>query len=237
VVIKKFVCEEREISLVELVGILESNFADHEEIRQKFIHRIPKYGNNDDYVDSIAVKIAQHFCETVSSIPLCSLRSPTPSAYGRSGVNRPGLFSFLANVWGGVSALPDGTLKGERLSQNMAAVPGANRNGPTAEVKSVAKIDYTQATNGTAFNLRFHPQVVETENGKQKIICLTKTFFQMGGMHVQFNVVDRQTLLDAQKHPEKYRDLIVRITGYSARFVDEPVEIQNNIIAQAEYGC
>jgi formate C-acetyltransferase len=117
----------------------------------------------------------------------------------------------------------------------MAAAPGASRNGPTAEVKSVAKIDYTQAANGTAFNLRFHPQVFKTEEGKQKIIRLTKTLFQMGGMHVQFNVVDQETLRDAQKHPEKYRDLIVRVTGYSARFVDEPVEIQNNIIAQAEY--
>ncbi len=225
-VIKKFVYEEEEISLAELVGILATNFVDQEEIRQKFIHRIPKYGNDDDYVDSIAVKIAQHFCETVSSIPLW-----------RSGRNRPGLFSFLANVWGGVSALPDGTKQGERLAQNMAAAPGASRNGPTAEVKSVAKIDYTQAANGTAFNLRFHPQVFKTENGKPKIIRLAKTLFQMGGMHVQFNIVDQQTLRDAQKHPEKYRDLIVRVTGYSARFVDEPVEIQNNIIAQAEYVC
>jgi formate C-acetyltransferase len=223
-VIKKVVYEEGEMSLSELVGILENNFADYEEVRQKFINRIPKYGNDDDYVDSIAVEIAQHFCETVSNIPLW-----------RGGVNRPGLFSFLGNVWGGVSALPDGTLKGERLAQNMAATPGATRNGPTAEVKSVAKIDYTQAANGTAFNLRFHPQVFKTEDGKQKIICLTKTLFQMGGMHVQFNVVDQETLKDAQKHPEKYRDLIVRVTGYSARFIDEPVEIQNNIIAQAEY--
>jgi len=222
--IKKFVYEEEEISLSELVSILETNFADHEEVRQKFINRIPKYGNDDDYVDAIAVEIAGHFCETVSKIPLW-----------RSGVNRPGLFSFLANVWGGVSALPDGTLKGERLAQNMAAAPGANRNGPTAEVKSVAKIDYAQAANGTAFNLRFHPQVFKTEDGKQKIIRLTNTLFQMGGMHVQFNVVDQQTLRDAQKHPDKYRDLIVRVTGYSARFVDEPVEIQNNIIAQTEY--
>ena len=223
-VIKKVVYEEGEISLEELVGMLETNFADHEEIRQKFINRIPKYGNDNDSVDSIAAEIAEHFCETVSQIPLW-----------RGGVNRPGLFSFLAHVWGGVSALPDGTLKGEQLAQNMAAGPGANRNGPTAEVKSVAKIDYTQVANGTAFNLRFHPQVFKTEDGKKKIIRLIKTLFQMDGMHVQFNVVDQRTLLDAQKNPERYRDLIVRVTGYSARFVDEPVEIQNNIIAQAEY--
>jgi len=223
-VIKRVVYEEGKISLAEMVGILDTNFADREEIRQKFINRMPKYGNDDDYVDSIAVKIAAHFCDTVSQIPLW-----------RSGVNRPGLFSFLSNVWGGVSALPDGTLKGERLAQNMAAVPGANRTGPTAEVKSVAKIDYTRAANGTAFNLRFHPKVFKTEDGKQKIIRLTKTLFQMGGMHVQFNIVDQQHLRDAQQHPEKYRNLIVRVTGYSARFVDEPVEIQNSIIAQTEY--
>ena len=223
-VIKRVVCEEGEISLSELVGILATNFTDHEEIRQKFINRVPKYGNDDDYVDSLAVDIADHFCETVSKIPLW-----------RGGINRPGLFSFLSDVWGGVSALPDGTLKGERLAQNMAAAPGANRNGPTAEVKSVAKIDYMRAANGTAFNLRLHPQVFNTEDGKGKIIRLTKTLFQMGGMHVQFNVVDQQTLREAQEHPDKYRNLIVRVTGYSARFVDEPVEIQNNIIAQTEY--
>lgn len=223
--IKKLCFDDEAISLVELKKVLDKNFEGHEDVRQMLLNRAPKYGNDDDYADEIAVESANIYCREVNKY-----RNP------RGGVFQPGLYPASANVPLGsiVAATPDGRVKGFPLADGVSPSGGLDAAGPTATVTSVAKLDHVTASNGTLLNQKFHPSAIGGEGGLSNLIAVTETYFKSGGSHIQYNVVDRSKLLDAQLHPEDYQDLVVRVAGFSAFFTALDKSIQDDIIARTE---
>ncbi len=227
-VIKKLVFEEKLITMPELIDALEVNFEGKEALRQMLINRAPKFGNDDDYVDSIAADIKNFWAVEISQ-------------YCReaNGISRltDNWNSTAANVPFGVvtGALPSGRKAGEPLSDNTSPAHGyGEASGPTAVLKSEAKLKAEdQGTN--LLNLRFDPTSVTTDEGLEKFVDLVDTYHDLGGYHVQFNVVSEETLKDAQKNPEKHQGLMVRVAGYSAYFAELCPEEQNDIIARAAH--
>jgi formate C-acetyltransferase len=189
------------------------------------LNRAPKYGNDNDYADELAREGALIYCDEVEKY-----RNP------RGGQFQPGLYPVSANVPLGtvVGAMPDGRLAGTPLADGVSPVSGRDNLGPTAAVKSVAKLDHQIASNGTLLNQKFHPNALKDEAGLRNLMAVTETLFTQGGLHVQYNVVSRETLLDAQEHPENYRGLVVRVAGYSAFFTALDPALQNDIIARTE---
>lgn len=226
--LKKLVFEEGILSREELKESLESNFDDDggEEIRQILLNKAPKYGNDDDYVDSFVQEIARIFYREAKKY--------TPP---RGGVYGLSFQSLTANVPQGemVGATPDGRRSGEPLADNVSPHPGTDVNGPTAVVKSVAKLDHSLYVNGNILNLKFHPSTLKGIDGIRNLAALLRTFFDLGGNQVQFNVLSSEQLRDAQKNPDKYRDLIVKVAGYSAQFISLDKKLQDQIIARAEH--
>lgn len=225
--IKKLVFDEKKLTMKELIKILKKNFKGHEDIRQYMLNKCPKYGNDDDYVDEIAIWLHSTFCDAVKSHKSI-----------RGGIFRPSFFSYGIHVFDGVvlGATPDGRRSGEPTSNSISPTNGTERNGPTAVMKSVAKLLNLKASNGTSLNMRLTPDLLSNKQGIYKTAMLLRTFFALGGMHVQFNVVSSEMLKDAQKHPEKYMDLIVRVSGYTAYFVDLGKPVQDDIINRIEFG-
>jgi len=223
--IKKLCFDEKTITLKEMKDILDRNFEGHEDIRQMLLNRAPKYGNDDDYADEVAVEAADIYCRAVNRY-----RNP------RGGVFQPGLYPASANVPLGsvVSATPDGRVKGFPLADGVSPIGGLDSAGPTATVTSVSKLDHVTASNGTLLNQKFHPSAVGGEEGLDNLIAVTETYFKNGGSHIQYNVVDRSKLLEAQKHPEDNRGLVVRVAGFSAFFTALDKSIQDDIIARTE---
>ncbi len=224
--IKKFVYQERLISMEELKKALEQDYRGYESLRHLLLRRAPKYGNDDPEADAMARDIAALFCDMVS-------RHRTI----HGGAFRPSFFSYGMHVYEGslLGATPDGRKAGEPISNSLSPSNGAERTGPTAVLLSAAKIDHTKISNGSSLNLKINPSLVHTEQGRKKLIALLKTYFEAGGMHVQLNIVSTQTLKDAQLHPEQYVDLVVRVSGYSAYFIDLGKAIQDDIIARTEF--
>jgi formate C-acetyltransferase len=211
----------------ELVRLLQTNFKGKEDLRQALINRVPKYGNDEDYVDSIAREVAEAFCgEVVKHKSI------------RGGHFRPSFYSYGTHVLDGlfIGATPDGRKACEAISNGISPTNNREGKGPTALLKSAAKLNHRMISNGNALNLRLHPSTVGNEEGLNNVASLIRTYFDMGGMHVQFNVVSTEMLRDAQKHPEKYKDLVVRVSGYSAFFTDLGRSIQDDIIARTEFG-
>ncbi|MHA1733245.1 MAG: glycyl radical protein [Promethearchaeota archaeon] len=223
--IKKFVYEEKKVKMAELVEALGTNFRDKEKLRQVLAHG-PKYGNDDDYVDSIAVELVDRFSEMVFAKKL-----------PRGGHFKSSFISYGLNVYEGAlePATPDGRMAGEPLSNSISPSNGAEVNGPTAAFNSVAKIDHTKVGYGDSLNMRFPPFLVQSEKGRQYFRDLVLGFFQKGGMHVQVNTTGSEVLRDAQLHPEKYEDLIVRVSGYAAYFTRLGKAIQDDIIDRVEF--
>lgn len=223
--IKKLVFEEKMLTMNELIDMLNYNYKGRENIRQVLLNRVPKYGNDDDFVDNIARDIAEMFCDEVSKHPTI-----------RGGIFRPSFFSYGMHVVEGsfLGATPNGRRAGEAVSNSISPCNGAEMKGPTAVLKSCSKINHRKISNGCALNLKLLPSLLKTENDIRNLASLIKTYFELGGMHVQFNVVDNKVLRDAQKNPEKYKDLVVRVSGYSAYFVDLGKSIQDDIISRAE---
>lgn len=174
------------------------------------LNETPKYGNDDDYADDIAREVFDAYFDVLDGRP--------NTKGGRYRVN---LLPTTVHIYFGrvTGATPNGRRAGEPLSDGISPSQGADRHGPTAVIKSVAKIDHAR-TGGTLLNQKFMPQLVDDEVGLEKLAHLVRTYFRMDGHHVQFNVADAETLRQAQKDPEKYRDLIVRVAGYSDYFVD-----------------
>ncbi len=224
--IKKLVFDEKVITLNELKSALDSNFADKEDLRQMLLNRAPKFGNDMDEVDNLAREGALIYCREVEKY-----LNP------RGGQFQPGLYPVSANVpmGAGTGATPDGRLEGTPLADGVSPVSGRDSAGPTAAVNSVSKLDHHIASNGTLFNQKFHPSALEGESGLQNLAALVRSYFDQKGLHVQFNVVSREKLLDAQKNPDKYRDLVVRVAGYSAHFTSLDKTIQDDIIARTEH--
>jgi formate C-acetyltransferase len=224
--IKKFVFEEAKLSMEELLSTLDSNFEDNPKLRYLLSEKAPKYGNDDDYVDSIAVEIARQYCQEVEKYK-----------NARGGYFHPGLYPVSANVPMGmnVAALPSGRLDREPLADGISPAIGGDRNGPTSVVKSVSKLDHVIASNGTLLNQKFNPEALSTKAQLINFMNLIRVYFELGGWHIQCNVISAKTLREAQRNPEQYRNLLVRVAGYSAFFVDLDRSLQENIIARTEH--
>jgi trans-4-hydroxy-L-proline dehydratase len=224
--IRKWVFEEKSLSFKELNALLKNNYEGHEQKRVDFIYHTPKWGNNDDEADRNGLLVFESFYKLVTG---------RPSA--RGGVFRINLLPTTSHVYFGsvIGAMPDGRLAGEPLSEGISPVQGADRKGPTAVLQTVSKIDHIR-TGGTLLNQKFSPSFLENDEALDKMVSMVRTYFRMDGHHIQFNVVNAETLRDAQKHPEKYGDLIVRVAGYSDYFNDLGEALQNEIIRRTEHG-
>jgi len=225
--IKKLVFDDQVLTMSALVELLETNFEGKDELRHLLINRAPKYGNDDDYVDLIAKEIAELFCREV-----------TENQSIRGGHFRPAFYSYGTHVLDGqfLGATPDGRMAGEAISNGISPANAREKKGPTAVLNSAAKLEHKLISNGNALNLRLLPSLVQDEAALGKVASLVQTYFHSGGMQLQFNVVSRETLVDAQKHPQDHRDLVVRVSGYSAFFTDLGKLIQDDIIARTEFG-
>jgi len=192
--------------------------------RLLFWNRTPKYGNDDDYADAILERVFDAFYDEVNGIENT-----------RGGQYRVNYLSTTCHVYFGsvTGATPDGRKAWEPLSDGISPVQGADRKGPAAAIRSAARMDHAR-TGGTLLNQKFSPQVVEGEAGLGHLAQLVRSYFKMDGHHIQFNVVTAETLLAAQREPDKHRDLIVRVAGYSDYFCDLTPGLQNEIIARTE---
>ncbi|HVN95182.1 MAG TPA: pyruvate formate lyase family protein [Syntrophorhabdaceae bacterium] len=222
--IKKLVFEDKRWSMKEVSAALKANWAGYEDMRKAFLNA-PKYGNDSDYADGVAAEIYRHLAD--ASVTFGTVLG---------GTQKPSGISISAQGPGGAQtgATAEGRFAGEYLADGaVSPVQGMDVNGPTAMIKSAAKIDHTPM-QATLFNMKFHPSALASEEDMKKLAFLIKTYFDLGGKHVQFNVVDSGTLVAAKKEPEKHKDLIVRVAGYSAYFVKLTPPIQNEIISRTE---
>ena len=224
-VIKKLVFQERKISLNSLVETIKENFENNESLRQMLLNDAPKYGNNEPFVDEIAKEVVRNFYEEVQKY-----------INPRGGRFLPGLLVWtLAEGFGSITgATPDGRKSRDVFSDSIGAAQGRDIEGPTALIKSVTRIDYTLVVGGLSFNMKFTPTVFSNDESLSKLQSLIRTYFNLGGMQVQINVVDKNTLLEAQQFPERYRSLIVRVSGWSSRFANLSKALQDDIISRTE---
>ncbi|NQV03194.1 MAG: formate C-acetyltransferase/glycerol dehydratase family glycyl radical enzyme, partial [Bacteroidia bacterium] len=222
--LKYHVFDNRTISMKGFLEALEKNFWDYDEFRVELIYNTPKYGNDDDYADEHARQVFEIFFEAVDG---------HPTSIG--GVHRINMLPTTSHVYFGsvIGALPDGRKANQPLSEGISPFQGADTKGPTAVLNSAAKIDHLR-TGGTLLNQKFSPEFFDGDDAMKKLTALIRSYFRMNGHHIQFNVVSAQTLKEAQKYPEKYRDLIVRVAGYSDYFNDLGEDLQNEIIRRTE---
>jgi len=223
--IKYHVFDQRTLTMAELLTALRDNFEGHERVRQMLLNKTPKYGNDDDYADQVMVAVFEAYFRAIDGRPNT-----------RGGTYCINLLPTTVHVYFGsvVGATPDGRRAWTPLSEGVSPVQGADRRGPTAVIKSVAKMDHVR-TGGTLLNQKFTPQLLKDDTGLDKLVQLIRTYFRLDGHHIQFNVVDAATLRAAQEHPEQYRDLIVRVAGYSDYFCDLSKVLQDEIIARTEH--
>ena len=223
--IKYHVFDHQTLSLPDLVAVLGSDFEGHERLRQMLMNRTPRYGNDDDYADEIMVALFDAYYQAIEGRPNT-----------KGGEYHINLLPTTCHVYFGsvLGATPDGRRAGRPVSEGISPVQGADRHGPTAVIKSVSKMDHAR-TGGTLLNQKFTPQLLADDEGLDKLVHLVRTFFKLDGHHIQFNVVDADTLRAAQRDPEQYRDLIVRVAGYSDYFCDLSEALQEEIIARTEH--
>lgn len=232
--IKKLVYEEKKITRQELWNAILDDFSSpkNKKIQEMLIREAPKYGNDDDYVDQLIVEAYDSYIEEIEKYP--------NTRYNRGpigGIRYAGTSSISANVGQGMStmATPDGRNAFEPLAEGCSPAHNSDKNGPTAVFKSVSKLRTNKITGGVLLNQKMTPQMLSTEENRQKLELLIKTFFnRLHGYHVQYNIVSKETLIDAQKHPEKHKDLIVRVAGYSAFFNVLSKKTQDDIIGRTE---
>jgi formate C-acetyltransferase len=219
--IKHLVYDEKRVTMDDLIKAVNSNFEGYEQLRQYIRGRIQKFGNNNEEVDSYALRIAEYFTSHINGIK-----------NNRGGWFQAALYSVEFNLWLGeyTGALPDGRLAREPLAPNMNAMYGMDKGSITDLINTITKIDFVNAPNGTVSTITLHPSVVSGDDGLKAMVSLIKTFFKQGGFALQFNIFDTETLRDAQKHPEKYPNLQVRVTGWSAYFVRMDEAWQNTFI-------
>jgi pyruvate formate-lyase/glycerol dehydratase family glycyl radical enzyme len=225
VALRDTVFEDRRLPLSDLVALLDRDFQGHEELRLRLVHRTPKYGNDDDRADALMQRAFESFFAAVDG---------RPSA--RGATYRIQMLPTTCHVYFGsvTGASADGRRAEHPLSEGISPVQGADRRGPTAVLHSAAKMDHVR-TGGTLLNMKLTPSLVANEDGIEKLAHLVRGYFEMGGHHVQFNVVRAETLREAQARPEEHRDLIVRVAGYSDYFCDLSTALQDEIIARTEH--
>jgi pyruvate formate-lyase/glycerol dehydratase family glycyl radical enzyme len=219
------VFDHKKIGMSGLLETMKKDFENDENTRLMLVNKTPKYGNDDDYADSIMQRLFEIYFRAIDGRP--------NTKGGSYCIN---LLPTTVHVYFGsvIGALPDGRKAGMPLSEGVSPVQGADTNGPTAVIKSVGKMDHLR-TGGTLLNQKFAPQLLEDETGISKMVSLVRTYFKMNGHHIQFNVVNAETLRDAQKNPEKHRGLIVRVAGYSDYFNDVGKSLQDEIIRRTEH--
>ena len=233
--IKKLVYEEQKVTQEELWEALMTDYASErsQEIQQMILNDVPKYGNDDDYTDQLVTKAYDSYIEEVKKYP--------STRFGRGpigGTRYSGTSSISANVGQGkgTMATPDGRNAWVPLAEGCSPSHNMDKNGPTSVLKSVSKLRTEEIIGGVLLNQKVNPQTLAKEEDKQKLIMLLRAFFnKLHGYHIQYNVVSRETLIDAQKHPEKHRDLIVRVAGYSAFFNVLSKATQDDIIERTEH--
>ena len=223
--IKKLVFQEKRLSLMDVVDGMRINFEGKETLRQMLLNEAPKYGNDDNYVDSMVAELSRHFCEELE-------KYTNP----RGGGYHAHFLSFKAAVSGGAAtgASADGRKAGEPVANSLAPQQGRDKNGITALLKSAAKIDQVLAAAGTSLIFDLHPSAIQGEDGVEKLDDLLSAYLGLGGAHVECNIVDAKVLRMAQKEPEKYRGLSVRVAGYSAYFVNLKASMQEHIIQKTK---
>ncbi len=216
--------DNRRYTWQEMLSAMDADFEGFEQLQYDVIYDTPKYGNDNDYADNHAVQVFELFYDAVNG-------RPTP----RGGTHRINMLPTTSHVYFGsvIGATPDGRRAWVPLSEGISPFQGVDRQGPTAVIRSASKIDHLR-TGGTLLNQKFSPKFFEDEDNYAKLTALIRSYFSMDGHHVQFNVVNADTLRDAQKHPELYRDLIVRVAGYSDYFNDLGEDLQNEIIRRTE---
>lgn len=223
--IKYNIYDNGRFSWDKVLTALQANFEGFEEMQHDFIYETPKYGNDDDYADELAVSVFEIYYDSVNGRPT-----------SRGGVHRINMLPTTCHVYFGsvTGATPDGRYAGKPLSEGISPSQGVDSHGPTAVIKSASRIDHLR-TGGTLLNQKFSPSFFEDEESYNHLTALIRSYFSLDGHHIQFNVVNAETLKDAQKHPELYRDLIVRVAGYSDYFNDLGEDLQNEIINRTEH--
>ncbi len=224
-VIKKLCYDDKSCTLEELFQAVNENWTGHESLRKKALS-VPHWGNDEAYVDNIFLGLFNEYCDWVSGQENYLGKPYDPSMLA---ISTPVPFGRVCN------AFPDGRMKGEPLADGVtSSFPGTDRNGPTAVIRSSSKVDHTRIRGGL-LNLKFHPSALKGESGSKNLLALIKTYFENPGFHVQFNVVDTKMLVDAQLHPENYRDLVVRVAGFSAYWVEMSKALQDQVIWRTEH--
>jgi formate C-acetyltransferase len=223
--IKYHVFEQKALSMAELLAALAANFDGHARTRQLLLNRGPRYGNDDDYADGVMRELFEAYFRAIDGRPNT-----------RGGAYHINLLPTTCHVYFGsvIGATAEGRLAWQPLSEGVSPVQGADRCGPTAALRSVAKMDHAR-TGGTLLNQKFTPQVLAGDEGLDKLTQVVRAYFRMNGHHIQFNVVDAATLRAAQRQPERYRDLIVRVAGYSDYFCDLSRALQDEIVARTAH--
>lgn len=223
--VKKNLFEDKSVTMTGLIGVLANNFEGSEQARMLFLNKTPKYGNDDDYADGLMKQVFEIYFGEIDGRP-----------NARGGSYRINLLPTTCHIYFGsvTGATPDGRKAWTPLSEGISPVQGADRKGPTAVLKSAGKMDHVR-TGGTLLNQKFTPQILEDEKGLDSLSHLVRGYFTLGGHHIQFNVVTAETLRKAQAEPGRYRDLIVRVAGYSDYFADLSKTLQDEIIARTEH--
>ena len=224
--VKKIVYEDKKVTIEELKSILDCNFSGYEILRQILINSSPKYGNDDDYVDIFLKDLSEEFCFRVMQYK-----------NSRSGKFQAGLYTVDShNILGKkTGALPDGRLAKKSLSNGLSPSQGRDKSGPTAVMNSITKFDCKLLGNGMVLDMKFSPDILSNDEGFNKFEKLIKTYFSKGGMEIQINVVNKETLIKAQKNPNEYQNLVVRVSGFSNYFTSLDLSVQNEIINRTTY--
>jgi len=222
--IKYFVFDKKLVSAEEYYNAYMNNWEGYEVLRSKVFNLAPRYGNDDPYVDELASWAMDVFSDALNA------------GVGPRGTYRAGLYPVSAHVRMGLGthASPDGRKTGDPLADGISPMQACDTNGPSAVLNSVARINHFNNANGTQLNMRFHPNAVLGESGTIKLKNLIETFFDKGGMHIQYNVVSSDTLREAQVSPDEHRDLVIRVAGYSAYFVELGKALQDDLIHRTE---
>lgn len=222
--LKYNVYEKKNFTMQELMDAVDDNFVGHERIYNIVMNKTPKYGNDDDYADSVMVDAFNAFYDEVNG------RKNMKGGYYRIDMLPTTCHVYFGSVMG---ASPNGRLSNKPLSDGISPEKSADTNGPTAVIKSASKMDHLR-TGGTLLNQKFTPSALAGDSGLENLAALIRAYFSIDGHHIQFNVIDRKTLIDAQKNPDEYKDLIVRVAGYSDHFNNLGKDLQDEIIARTE---
>ncbi|WLT32583.1 trans-4-hydroxy-L-proline dehydratase [Geothrix sp. PMB-07] len=223
--LQQVVFERGDLALPQLVAVLDRDFSGDEVLRQRLLNKTPKYGNDDDAADEVMVRVFRFLFQAIDGRP-----------NGKGGAYRLEMLPTTCHVYFGqvCQASADGRRAGEPLSEGISPVQGADRQGPTAVLRSAAKMDHVK-TGGTLLNMKFTPGLLEGEGGIDRLHHLVRSYFKMDGHHIQFNVVTAAKLREAQADPEAHRGLIVRVAGYSDYFCDLSLALQEEIIRRTEH--